>query len=37
MELAARFAEPTILDENLTPAEKLTKNKLVFHELAQSE
>lgn len=37
MELAARFAEPTSQDENLSAEEKITKNKLIFHELAQSE
>lgn len=37
MELASRFADPTVLDKNLSAEEKRTKDKLVFHELAQSE
>lgn len=37
MELAARFSDPTVIDKNLTPDEKRTKDQLVFHELAQSE
>ncbi|BEI93960.1 uncharacterized protein CcaverHIS019_0604190 [Cutaneotrichosporon cavernicola] len=35
MELASRFAEPATVDKSLSPEDQRTKNKLIFHELAQ--